>query len=65
MDFDAARPEATPRRAQGNAADIATNERREILEYDMAEILLQHGNAEVCDWFDLSGAKNQAARGRQ
>lgn len=41
IDFDAARPEATPRKAQGNTADIARNERREKFEYGMAESYAQ------------------------
>jgi hypothetical protein len=39
MDFDEAKPRAIPRKAHGNAADIARNDRREMLEYGMREIL--------------------------
>jgi hypothetical protein len=39
MDFDEARPEASPRKVHGNAADMARNDRREKLEYGMREIL--------------------------
>ena len=46
MDFDEAKPEAIPRKAHGNAADMARNDRREKLKYGMAEILRLRGKGE-------------------
>lgn len=47
MDFDEANPEAIPRNAHGNAADMARNDRRERLKYGMAEILRLPGKSEL------------------
>ncbi len=46
MDFDEGTPKAIPRKAHGNAADMARNDRREKLKYGMAEILRLRGKSE-------------------
>lgn len=47
MDFDEATPEAIPRKAHGNAADMAINDRREKLKFGMDEILRLPGKSEL------------------
>jgi hypothetical protein len=49
MDFDEAKPEAIPRKAHGNAADMARNDRREKLKYGMDEILRLRGKQSAAE----------------
>jgi hypothetical protein len=46
MDLKFCLAEASPRKAHGNAADKARNERLEKFEYDMREILRLEGKRE-------------------